>query len=37
MAEVSPKRFPWGATLLVLAAVGLMVRLGFWQLERLHQ
>jgi len=31
------RRLPWGASLLVLAAVGLMVRLGFWQLERLHQ
>ena len=31
------KRFPWVATLVVLAAVGLMVRLGFWQLDRLHQ
>ena len=35
MAEGSSRRFPWGATLLVLAAVAVMVRLGFWQLERL--
>ena len=31
------KRFPWIATLVVLAAVGLMLRLGYWQMERLHQ
>ena len=31
------RRFPWVATIIVLAAVGLMVRLGFWQLDRLHQ
>ena len=38
MAEAEPRpRFPWLATLLVLAAVGFMVHLGFWQLDRLHQ
>ncbi|WP_309621891.1 SURF1 family protein [Novosphingobium sp.] len=31
------KRIPIIPTLLVLAAVGVMVRLGFWQLDRLHQ
>ena len=30
-------RFPWLATLVVLAAVGFMVHLGLWQLDRLHQ
>lgn len=30
-------RFPLIATLLVLAAVAVMIRLGFWQLDRLHQ
>ena len=30
-------RFPVVATLFVLVAVGIMVRLGIWQLERLHQ
>ena len=38
MAGEQPKpRFPWGATLLVAAAAGFMVHLGFWQLDRLHQ
>lgn len=31
------KRIPILPTLLVLIAVGVMVRLGFWQLDRLHQ
>lgn len=31
------KRIPLIPTLLVLLAVGTMIRLGFWQLERLHQ
>ena len=31
------RRFPWFATLVVLAAIAVMVRLGFWQLDRLHQ
>ena len=31
------KRIPIIATVLVLAAVTVMVRLGFWQLDRLHQ
>lgn len=31
------RRLPVIPTLIVLAAVALMVRLGFWQLERLHQ
>ena len=31
------KRIPIFPTLLVLIAVGVMVRLGFWQLDRLHQ
>jgi len=31
------RRFPVFATLLVLAAVAVMLRLGFWQLDRLHQ
>lgn len=31
------RRLPIFATLLVLAAVGVMIRLGFWQLDRLHQ
>jgi len=31
------RRLPIFATLLVLAAVGMMIRLGFWQLDRLHQ
>lgn len=31
------RRIPILPTLLVLAAVAVMVRLGFWQLERLHQ
>ena len=38
MADAQPRPgFPWIATLLVLAAVGFMVHLGFWQLDRLHQ
>lgn len=32
-----PARFPVFATLLVLLAVGVMVRLGIWQLDRLHE
>lgn len=31
------RRIPVVATLLVLLAIGVMVRLGFWQLDRLHQ
>jgi cytochrome oxidase assembly protein ShyY1 len=31
------RRIPIVPTLLVLAAVTVMIRLGFWQLERLHQ
>lgn len=31
------KRLPITATLLVLFAVAIMVRLGFWQIERMHQ
>ncbi|WP_404479834.1 SURF1 family cytochrome oxidase biogenesis protein [Novosphingobium sp. BL-52-GroH] len=31
------RRIPVLATIVVLAAVGLMVALGFWQLRRLHQ
>jgi surfeit locus 1 family protein len=31
------RRFPIAPTLVVLAAVTVMIRLGFWQLERLHQ
>ena len=31
------RRFPLIPTLLVLVAVGIMVRLGFWQIERLHE
>lgn len=31
------RRFPVVATLLVLAAVAIMIRLGLWQLDRLHQ
>lgn len=31
------RRLPIVPTLIVLAAVAIMVRLGFWQLERLHQ
>jgi cytochrome oxidase assembly protein ShyY1 len=31
------RRIPILATIVVLAAVGLMVALGFWQLRRLHQ
>ena len=31
------RRFPVAATLLVLAAVAVMIRLGFWQLDRLHE
>jgi len=30
-------RFPLLATVLVLAAVAIMIRLGFWQLDRRHQ
>jgi surfeit locus 1 family protein len=31
------KRIPIFPTLLVLLAVGVMIRLGFWQLDRMHQ
>ena len=31
------RRIPVVATLVVLIAAGIMVRLGFWQLDRLHQ
>ncbi len=31
------RRLPVLPTLLVLVAVGIMIRLGFWQLDRLHQ
>lgn len=31
------KRIPIVPTLIVLIAVGIMVRLGFWQLDRMHQ
>jgi cytochrome oxidase assembly protein ShyY1 len=31
------RRIPIVPTLLVLAAVAMMIRLGFWQLDRLHQ
>ncbi|HVR91364.1 MAG TPA: SURF1 family protein [Novosphingobium sp.] len=31
------RRLPVLPTLIVLAAVGLMIRLGFWQIDRLHQ
>lgn len=31
------KRIPIIPTLLVLAAVAIMIRLGFWQLDRMHQ
>ncbi len=31
------KRLPVLPTLLVLLAVGIMVRLGFWQIDRMHQ
>jgi surfeit locus 1 family protein len=31
------KRIPIIPTLIVLIAVGIMVRLGFWQLDRMHQ
>jgi surfeit locus 1 family protein len=34
---VSLRRIPVIPTLLVLAAIAVMVRLGFWQLDRLHQ
>ena len=38
MPETTPRKgIPWLATLVVLAAVGFMVHLGFWQLDRLHQ
>jgi surfeit locus 1 family protein len=31
------RRLPFFPTLVVLVAAGIMVRLGFWQLDRLHQ
>ena len=31
------RRLPIAPTLVVLLAVGIMIRLGFWQLDRLHQ
>lgn len=38
MADAEPRpHFPWLATLVVLAAAGFMVHLGFWQLDRLRQ
>ncbi len=38
MADIQTRpRFPWIATLAVLAAVGFMVHLGLWQLDRLRQ
>lgn len=32
-----PRRIPIVATLLVLAAIAVMIRLGFWQIDRMHQ
>ena len=37
MSISAKPRFPIVATLVVLVAVGIMLRLGFWQLERLHE
>jgi surfeit locus 1 family protein len=34
---MSLRRLPIIATIVVLIAVGIMIRLGFWQLDRLHQ
>jgi surfeit locus 1 family protein len=34
---MSLRRLPIVATIIVLIAVGIMIRLGFWQLDRLHQ
>jgi surfeit locus 1 family protein len=34
---MSLRRLPVVATILVLIAVGIMIRFGFWQLDRLHQ
>lgn len=34
---MSLRRIPIAPTLLVLVAVGVMIRLGFWQLDRLHR
>lgn len=34
---MSVRRIPVIATLLVLVAIGIMIRLGFWQLDRMHQ
>ncbi|MBS0254968.1 MAG: SURF1 family protein [Proteobacteria bacterium] len=34
---MTARRIPLLPTLLVLAAVGIMIRLGLWQLDRLHQ
>lgn len=31
------RRLPVVATIVVLVAVGIMIRLGFWQLDRMHQ
>lgn len=31
------RRLPFGATLFVLVAVAIMLRLGFWQIARLHE
>ena len=35
--EAARVRFPLVATLVVLVAVAIMLRLGFWQLDRLHE
>lgn len=34
---MSLRRIPVVSTLIVLVAVGVMIRLGFWQLDRMHQ
>jgi surfeit locus 1 family protein len=34
---MSLRRLPLFSTLIVLIAVGIMIRLGFWQIDRLHQ
>ena len=34
---MTPQRIPIIPTILVLIAVGVMVRLGFWQIDRMHQ
>ena len=36
-ASTSPlKRFPWGLTITVIIALGILISLGVWQLYRLH-